>query len=745
MNKVLKQRRLSCHTLSLAAVSLVATLSACSICGQAVAGEVSDIDRTFEVNEFSGITTSPDGKEVLYTVSKMDVSKNTKNSALMLTSLKSGKTTEISLSDRSTSVEQSSVSQAGAIEWRGHQRSFYWANRSGAINIWHIDQGTSEELLSASQLTSLFRNCTGVAVLQIHEAPSGMFLAIVANVLGGIDAHPLQGVEVDPNWSIWPGVEAPAVVSRPSRTTLVLVDLKTMHVTSPLPETMELAALDSHSVAWSPDESSLAFSASDRLPGGLGTNFMQSDLYRLQISSKQIDVLVKQPGYDLQPYWSPDGKRIAFKTLAGREDWNYNSQIGIVDFSTAVPKVDFPMRDLAEDPRARTVELGGWSRDNRSFFYCVPVRGAFVLESLIVKTGRIEDIAKKDDSDVCDWGGPAKARNADVMVTQGSDFNHSAELFVWQGGGKTLRQLTNLNTSASGTSEAKVLNLAWPSFDGKWKLQGYLLIPNDLQTKPPLIVYATGGPSEVTPYMAHIESTFPFALFLRQGYALFVPNTRGRQGFGEAFRNAFFSDHSINRVSAEDILSGVDFVIRQGLIDDGRIGIKGYSYGGGMAAYALSQTRLFKAASIHEAVLASLPDTYSNEPNRVAWSHIFGAASLFDTAKWKLLLPDLPTEHASDIKTPSLLEFGIQSLASTQGRQLFQALQYYKVASEFIIYPRTGHDTTEPALILDAYRRNKEWFDYWLKGEPTQRMVARYGKPLNTPDAQGVGPRGHVR
>ena len=87
-----------------------------------------------------------------------------------------------------------------------------------------------------------------------------------------------------------------------------------------------------------------------------------------------------------------------------------------------------------------------------------------------------------------------------------------------------------------------------------------------------------------------------------------------------------------------------------------------------------------------------------------------------------------PTYQVANAKTPALLEFGANSLIQ-EGDSLFQGLRHFGVPSELISYPRSGHGTSEPALLYDTARRDLEWFAYWVLGKPTPRMLERYGAP----------------
>jgi len=687
----------------------------------------------FAITEFiersgvSGVAISPDGSELLYTIAKADLSRNSLSSNLRTLAIEERKESELP------------IDGGDAYEWMPDSSSFLYVTTHGDIHRWDLHTASDHTLLAASTLCNLFPNCHSVNVSEIHVDPAGTLAALVVVVTGRADEHPSQGVEVQRGWNLAPNVALPSVVSAPTTTTLIRLNLLSNEVSRLVSEELEVMKVWGHSIDWSPDSREIVFSASKGSNIRRETSYMWSDLYIVGIDGHVPRLLLSQPGFDLQPYWSPDGKTIAFKTLAGKMDWRYNSQVGLVDLRGHHARYWAPTFAMSSNPKARSVRLGGWSHDSKEFYFVAPVRGHFGLYSIDAETGTLRDVAVPEGFDVGGDTAPplVSARNADILVVQGSDFNHVPDLFAWRRSSGTLEQITQLNPELNDRPFSRTETVTWPSSDGKWRLQGFLLTPVDGGAGPwPLIVDVVGGPImgdslEVVAPNSEVGGIFPWPEFLKRGYALFIPNTRGRPGFGESFANAFDAEHSMNRVPSTDIISGVEHLIRQGRVDPRRIGIAAHSYGGGVAAYALARSNLFRAASIHEAVFLNPVDRYSSAPNAIAWAHMYGASSPFDPSIWPRLLRDSPSERVGSIKTPTLLEFGIESEAQSQGRPFFEALQLNHVPSELVVYPRTAHNTSEPELIADSYRRNLEWFDFWLKGIASDRMLERYGPARN--------------
>jgi dipeptidyl aminopeptidase/acylaminoacyl peptidase len=698
----------------------------------AVLAALAPLAESFDTQQFleraviSDVSLAPNGSRVLYRVTRADVTHNTRLSSTWVLSIGDRKTVQIP------------IDEGQAFGWRRDGSGFLFATSDGGIHEWDMASSSDRLLMPASRLRALFPTAQSVDVQEIDVAPKGTLVAIAATITERVDEHPLKGVEVDADWSLPPNTSVPSVLKAPTTTTLLKLDLAAREISKLLPDEFEaILGFHGHGIDWSPNGKSLTFAASKLQPQGAFWNYMSSDLYLLDLTSNKIQLLVKEPGLDLQPFWSPDGKRIAFSTMAGKfdwADWEYTFQIGFVDLTAKEPHAWFPFADTPEDPRTRWLSLGGWSRTGKEFYFVAPVRGHSEPLAMNITTRALRSLPHADgaNSDVDRWITDWRtARNSDVVVFQSGDFNRAPELYALRPLDKKPQHLTNLNPVINNHPYARVESVAWPSKDGKWELQGFLLTPIHAATdaKLPLIAEVVGGPGLVTAGVIWTaEFTYlPEPTFVEHGYAVFLPNTRGRYGFGEAFNHSLYVDHSMNRVPAIDLISGVNHLVEKGRIDPDRVGIAGYSYGGGVTAYALALSQSFRGAVIDEGVFLNPWDHFDSSPNRIRWAHLYGASSPFDPNIWSLLLKDSPTEVVSSIKTPILLGFGIDSEAEPQGRPFFAALQKYRVPSEFVVYPRSGHSTMEPVLVMDGYQRKLEWFDYWVKGIASERMLRRYG------------------
>ena len=165
------------------------------------------------------------------------------------------------------------------------------------------------------------------------------------------------------------------------------------------------------------------------------------------------------------------------------------------------------------------------------------------------------------------------------------------------------RPLVTIGSPALHLPDVESRKLSWPSRDGKWTIHGWLLLPKKLEKggRLPLFVYAEGGPMMSHPYFGVGGVHYPIHALLANGVAILIPNSRGRAGYGVAFQSAWETERDFEHGPLEDDLAGVDALVASGIADPERTALGGTSWGGNLAAYALTQTQQFRAIFVHEA------------------------------------------------------------------------------------------------------------------------------------------------
>ncbi len=255
--------------------------------------------------------------------------------------------------------------------------------------------------------------------------------------------------------------------------------------------------------------------------------------------------------------------------------------------------------------------------------------------------------------------------------------------------------------------------IPWKSKEGE-DIEGLLTYPVGYEKgkRYPLLLIIHGGPMGA--FMQTYDGTaayYPVAAFASHGYAVLRPNPRGSTGYGKKFRYANYGDWGGG--DYQDIMSGVDFVIDQGIADPDRMGVMGWSYGGYMTSWTITHTHRFKAASAGGAVtdLAAFNGT-ADIPSFLP--DYFGG-EFWD--KPEVYQEHSPIAHVKGVTTPTLLMHGEldERVPLSQGEELYNALKRQGCVVKMVIYPRTHHGIEEPRLMLDSMSRNLEWFDRYVR------------------------------
>ena len=267
--------------------------------------------------------------------------------------------------------------------------------------------------------------------------------------------------------------------------------------------------------------------------------------------------------------------------------------------------------------------------------------------------------------------------------------------------------LTHVN--AGLVPDARARNITWSN--GGFNEQGWLLLPVSASesAKLPMITSVHGGPAAAN------EPRFARGgydgLLLAEGYAIFLPNPRGSFGQGEAYTMANVRDFGHGDLS--DILAGVDAAGRLAPIDEARVGIMGWSYGGYMTMWAVTQTNRFKAAVAG----AGLSDwlSYYGENGIDEWMIPYFGASVYDDPA--AYARSSPINYIKNVRTPTLTVVGENDIEcpAPQTMEFWHALHDLGVPTQSVIYPGEGHGLHNPKDLRDYQLRTLAWFDKYLK------------------------------
>ncbi len=256
----------------------------------------------------------------------------------------------------------------------------------------------------------------------------------------------------------------------------------------------------------------------------------------------------------------------------------------------------------------------------------------------------------------------------------------------------------------------KVESLIWN--DEGTRVQGWLLYPEnfDASKRYPMVVEIHGGPSNLKT-AGWPSAHFDMSVMASLGYFVFFPNPRGSYGEGETFTRANVKDFGGGDL--RDVLAGVDAVLKKAPVDAARVGVTGWSYGGYMTMWTVTQTNRFRAAVTGAGIANWL--SYYGENSIDEWMIPFFGASVYDSPA--VYAKSSPISYIKQVKTPTLVVVGERDgeCPAPQSFEFWHALKAQKVPTELVVYAGEGHAFHDPKDRVDVLRRTLAWFDKYLQ------------------------------
>lgn len=455
--------------------------------------------------------------------------------------------------------------------------------------------------------------------------------------------------------------------------------------------TLTPAKYEISDLAWFPDGQQLAVIATDHPESDQNTG----RVFLVRIATSGPDSAMKQLLAPRGPFGnikvSPSGETISF--IGSREDGPSPHDLWILPVGMPAAK------NLTSTSLDRPVFDYRWRKDGS-----ILLLAADGFTRKLVRyssTGSREDVATPETMP----SSFAVDENGDIAFV-GENFTAPQELWLARASQQP-KQFPKFNQSFDSSILAKPELYKYKSFDGL-EIEATLLKPtsSDAKSKLPLIALIHGGPTGA--WESSIESWGQ--LLAARGYVVFYPNIRGSVGYGEKFAESNRADWGGG--DFKDVMAGVDDLVKKGIADPDRLGIGGWSYGGYMSEWAITQTPRFKAA-VSGAGMADLISEYGTEqhPSYDEW---FWSVPY---EKPEGFLNSSPFLHLKNVKTPTLI---LQGDADTvdplgQSQELYRGLKRYGVETELVVYPREPHGFHEEKHLIDRLNRILAWYDAHMK------------------------------
>ncbi len=471
---------------------------------------------------------------------------------------------------------------------------------------------------------------------------------------------------------------------------------------------------------FSPDGKELCFARNTDKQEALSTN---NDLFIVPIAGGEAKRITgANTGYDSTPRYSPDGKWIAYRSQDryGYEADRfklmlYNRQSGAVKELTT----DFD----------RSVGEVIWAADSQGLFLVAEDQGRELLGSVSINEGGVESLIAKTASN-----GISLSTDGKTLAFTRSSLTMPAEVFAANSDGTNARQLTKTNAALLAQLDLNAAEDFW--FDGAKvslpnpkthklgkakvttdfgknqvsKIHGFIVKPPqfDKAKKYPMVLLVHGGPQGA--WLDNWGYRWNAQMWAARGYVTVLINPHGSTGYGQGFTEQISGEWG--GAVYEDLMKGVDYVVKQGYVDPARIGAAGGSYGGYMVNWMMGHTDRFKAYVSHAGIFNSVSMYATEELWFQEWE--------FKGTPWEK--PELYTKwsphmHAAKFKTPTLVVHGELDyrVPIGEGIQLFSTLQRKNVPSRLLYFPDEGHWILKPQNSELWYKTVLDWFDQWLK------------------------------
>lgn len=450
-------------------------------------------------------------------------------------------------------------------------------------------------------------------------------------------------------------------------------------------------------VSWSADGRSIAVARAATASSG---DADQSRIEVIDTASGTVRRLTGRDAFESAPAFAPDGSSIAFSYPRGGDPAS-------VSEVRAGPAAGGP-EVIVTGALDRSILSHRWLPDSRSLLVTASdgTRSGLWLQPLDGTARRVElgPIAAVSELAVATSG---------AIALVGSEMLRPPELYLLDSATALPRRLTDLHTEIAARELARSEPLEWESEDG-FRSDGVLTFPPafDPSRRWPLVLYLHGGPT------ASSNEAFDelAQLLAARGWLVLQPNYRGSDNRGEAHQRGIVAGAGSG--PGRDVWAGLQAVRARGYVDDERVAVSGWSYGGFMTVWMLGHYPGWRAAVAGAAAL-DLYDMYSLSDLNVMRRHAI-TGSPWTGGRAELYRRESPLSSVTAIRAPTLILSNTQDarVAVTQSFRLFRALRDLGVETRFFAYPVPGHFPTDPVRRSDVYRRWVGWIaDHFSRAE----------------------------
>ncbi len=475
--------------------------------------------------------------------------------------------------------------------------------------------------------------------------------------------------------------------------------LFTLPITGGTPKQLTSTAYDHGKPIWSKDGSKLYFSANFNPDEAFEPN--NSEVYELNLADNKVNALTSRYGPDQSPTLSPDGTKIAYIGLDDKLQGYQLNELYVMDVSGANSK------KISND-FDRNIANIQWAKDGKGLYFQYDDKGD-------TKIGHMS-LSGATSTKVEGLGGLSLGRpyNAATFTVSNTDrlaytlggTQHPADLGVYDKKGS--KRITFVNDDLfSFKNLGNVEEIWWESSYDQQKIQGWVVTPPDFDPskKYPFILEIHGGPfaSYGSVYSAEIQA------YAAAGYVVLYCNPRGSTSYGEEFGNMIHHDYPNH--DYEDLMSGVDAVIKRGSIDEKNLFVTGGSGGGVLTAWIVGKTDRFKAAVVAKPVINWTSFVLYADGAAFFSKYWFGKKPWEDPENY---FRRSPLSYVANVTTPTMLLTGEEDYRTpiAESEQFYTALKLQGVETAMVRIPGASHGiANKPSNLIAKIAGILAWFE----------------------------------
>lgn len=453
-------------------------------------------------------------------------------------------------------------------------------------------------------------------------------------------------------------------------------------------------------LSFSPDSKSIYFSA-NRVEDW-EYDFRNSEVYNVNIHTKIIKVLTSQKGPDFSPKVSPNGKKIAFLGFKDNVQTHQNRVLYLMNSNGK-------NRTTISGNFDNSISNIVWDSSGNGLYFTYDEKGNSKV-AYISLSGKVTKLA--DNLGGTTIGRPyasgsfSVAKNGTIVYTHTRP-EYPSELAVIKDK-ESSKLITNLNEDLLSRRVLGKTEEVWytSSFDGR-KIQGWLVKPPfyDSRKKYPLLVENHGGP--ILNYGDRFTSEIQ--LYAADGYVVFYPNPRGSTSYGEEFANLLYNNYPGQDYN--DVMDGVDYLVKKGVVDNNKLFVTGGSAGGIMTAWMIGKNKRFRAAVVVKPVMNWISKTL------VADNYFGYANSRYPGQPWEnfeTYWKFSPLSLVGNISTPTMVMVGMDDLRTppSEAKQLYHALKLRKIETVLVEIPGASHGiANKPSNLISKVAHVLAWLN----------------------------------